>query len=424
MANKQQTCYVYIQLPGESESVPCASLRVMEVGAGLYEGTFTYGRRYLERQNVVALDSYHLPLTDRPQKFTKLKGLPGAVRDASPDYWGRRVIQAKLQRPEGDLTELDYLLNGPDDGAGNLSFGLAPMPPGPRRPFNRTHQLEELIEAADSLEADGRLPHEVLEQLEPGTSMGGARPKATVEDDHAIWLAKFPEKGDRHNMQRIEYATLELARAAGLNVCGTRLQAVGNRDVLMLRRFDREWNPDANYFQRHGLLSGLTIVDAEDGYQGRERWSYLLLANELQRWSAKNKEDQRELFRRMVFNAMVTNNDDHPRNHAILHTAGGWRLSPAYDIVPVPLVSQEARDLALTVGNHGRVGSVYNLLSRCRVFGLSDDEANQVISSMLDVVRTWREFYFNYGVEARSIEFLEQAMLPDCFYRTEPPDAV
>lgn len=424
MATKEQTCYVYIQLPGDLASVPCASLRVREVGAGLFEGTFTYGKRYLARPNVVALDPYHLPLTDKPQRFTKLKGLPGAVRDASPDHWGRRVIQAKLERAEGDLQELDYLLQGPDDGAGNLSFGLSPVPPGPRRPFNRTHQLEALIEAAEKLEEDGRLPHEVLEQLEPGTSMGGARPKATVEDAGAIWLAKFPEKSDRHNMQRIEYATLELARAAGLNVCGTRLEPVGGRDVLMLRRFDREWNADANVFLRHGLLSGLTVIDAEDGYQGRERWSYLLLASELQRWSVKNKEDQRELFKRMVFNAMVTNNDDHPRNHALLHTAGGWRLSPAYDIVPVPMASQEARNLALTVGEFGRVGSLYNLRSRSSVFGVSGVEADQLIAHMLEVVRSWKEFFFQQGVEARSVEFLEQAMLPASFFRTEPADPV
>ena len=118
---------------------------------------------------------------------------------------------------------MEYLLNGPDDGAGNLSFGITATPPAPRRPFNRTHQLDALIEATQTLEEHGRFPHEVLEQLEPGTSMGGARPKVTVEDDHKLWLAKLPEKADRHNMQRIEYATLELARAAGLRVCARAL---------------------------------------------------------------------------------------------------------------------------------------------------------------------------------------------------------
>jgi serine/threonine-protein kinase HipA len=424
MANDEQACYVYIQLPGTMETVPCASLKVRAVGAGIFEGTFTYGKRYLARPEVVALDPFHLPLSTRPQKFTKLKGIPGAVRDASPDAWGRRVIQAKLQRPEADIQEVAYLLNGPDDGAGNLSFGRTATPPAPRRPFNRTHQLPALIEAAETLEADGRLPHEVLEGLEPGTSMGGARPKVTIEDDHKVWLAKLPEKVDRHNMQRIEYATLELARAAGLRVCGTRLERVGDRDALMLDRFDREWNPEANAYWRHGLVSGLTAIDAEDGYLGRERWSYPLLADELRRWSVKSNDDRRELFLRMVFNAMVTNNDDHPRNHALLHTRNGWRLSPAYDILPVPMVSVERRDLALEVGRFGRAAGLYNILSRCDAFGLSRDEAQSLIDGMLAVVRGWREFFVQRGIEHRSIEMLEQAMLPPSFFRDTPPDAV
>ncbi|NRF68998.1 HipA domain-containing protein [Aquincola sp. S2] len=424
MANDEQACYVYIQLPGTMETVPCASLKVRLVGAGAFEGTFTYGKRYLERPEVVALDPFHLPLSTRPQRFTKLKGIPGAVRDASADAWGRRVIQAKLQRPEGDIQEVEYLLNGPDDGAGNLSFGRTATPPAPRRPFNRTHQLPALIEAAEKLEEDGRLPHEILEELEPGTSMGGARPKVTVEDDHRVWLAKLPEKADRHNMQRIEYATLELARASGLRVCGTRLERVANRDALMLDRFDREWNPDANAYWRYGLVSGLTVIDAEDGYLGRERWSYPLLADELRRWSVKSNDDRRELFLRMVFNAMVTNNDDHPRNHALLQTRGGWRLSPAYDILPVPMVSVERRDLALEVGRFGRAASLYNILSHCDAFGLSKEEAQAMIDGMLAVVRGWREFFTERGVEQRSIEMLEPAMLPPSFFRDTPPGAV
>jgi serine/threonine-protein kinase HipA len=423
MAADEQFCYVYIQLPGTLETVPCASLRVRSVGAGAFEGTFTYGKKYLLRPNVVALDPFHLPLSARPQKFTKRKGIPGAVRDASPDAWGRRVIQAKLQRPEADIQEVEYLLNGPNDGAGNLSFGRTLAPPATQRPFNRTHQLEMLVDAAEQLEEHGRLPHEVLEELEPGTSMGGARPKVTVEDDHKIWLAKLPERNDRHNVQRIEYATLELARLAGLRVCRTRLERLGERDVLMLDRFDREWSPDANAYLRYGLVSGLTVLDAEDGYLGRDRWSYPLLADELRRWSVRNHEDRRELFRRMVFNAMVTNDDDHPRNHALVHTRAGWRLSPAYDILPAAKASVERRDLALEVGKYGRAASLYNIYSQCEAFALTKDEAQAIVDAMLVVVRPWREFYIERGVEQRSIEMLEQAMLPPSFFRASPPDA-
>lgn len=421
MANKEDLCYVYTQLPSTFEWVPCASLKVKEVGSGAFQGTFTYGKRYLERKNVVELDPYHLKLTDKPMQFTKLKGIPGALRDASPDAWGRRVIQACLGRQESDISEMEYLLNGPDDGAGSLRFGLSPQPPGPSKPFNRTHQLEALCKAAEQLEETGTLPHELLENLEPGTSMGGARPKVTVEDGHRIYLAKLPEKRDKHNMQRIEYATLELARAAGLHVCGTRMESVGKAEALMLLRFDREWNQDANAYARHGLVSGLTVLNADDDATARDRWSYLLLADEIRRWSVKPDADRLELFRRMVFNAMVTNNDDHPRNHAMLRTTGGWRLSPAYDIVPVPLISQERRDLALEAGRHGRVASIYNLLSDCGSFGLHHEEAQKLIDNMVAVVKGWRELFAKYQVEARAIEYISGAILPECFFRKEPP---
>ncbi len=424
MATPDQSCYVYIQLPGTFGWAPCARLQVRDLGAGTFEGTFTYGRRYLQRANVVALDPFLLPLTERPQKFTRLKGIPGAIRDASPDAWGRRVIQAKLQRPEADIAEVDYLLNGPDDGAGNLRFGVSVTPPAPRRGFNRTHQLQALIDAAQALEEDGRLPHEILEELEPGTSMGGARPKVSVEDDHRIWLAKLPERDDRHNLQRIEFATLELAREAGLNVCRTRLERVGDCDVLMLERFDRQWVPGANAYARYALVSGLTVIRAEDGYFGRDRWSYLLLADELRRWSRYGDEDRRELFRRMVFNAMVTNTDDHPRNHALLNDGTGWRLSPAYDIVPVALVSQERRDLALTVGTQGRAASHYNLLSRCDVFGMTPPEARAEVNAILAVVRRWRERFAAHGIDERALVMLDGAMLPASFHLTIPPGSV
>jgi serine/threonine-protein kinase HipA len=254
--------------------------------------------------------------------------------------------------------------------------------------------------------------------------MGGARPKVTVEDGNKIWLAKLPEKGDRQNMQRIEYATLELARAAGLKVCGTRMESVGAKEVLLLERFDREWGQEAKAYRRYGLVSGLTVLDAEDGYFGRERWSYPLLADELRRWSRKPDEDRLELYKRMLFNAMVTNNDDHPRNHAMLQTHEGWRLSPAYDIVPKPLVSLEQRDLALTAGKFGRSAGRYNLLSQCDAFGLGVAQARHELDVMLKVVEGWRDFYAEKGVSKDDLGYLEQAILPPSFYRDAPPEPI
>ena len=420
----ERVIYVHIQLPGTLATVPAARLRVEKLDDGTRIGHFRYGDRYLERANRVELDPFRLPLARETFTFTKLNGIPGAVRDAGPDYWGRLVIERLLGKNPNDLDDIDYLLHGPTDGAGNLSFGLDVEPHPAARPHNRTQQLAELIAAAEAVQ-DGRpVPPEILERLEPGTSMGGARPKASVEHDHALWLAKFPERRDRMNVQRIEHATLELARRAGLDASGTQLERVGEDDVLMVKRFDREWNGEG--YLRLGLVSGLTVLDAEEGYVDRGRWSYLLLADEVRRWSTRPQRDLRELFRRMVFNACVSNTDDHPRNHALVRQAEGWRLAPAYDLVPQPAVAQERRDLALIVGAHGRAASLYNVLSACGRFGLSVEEARAEFNSVVAVVRVWPEVFRKIGVPKRDIEAVAPAFLYSGLFAetpVEPPPA-
>ena len=417
----EREAYVYVQLPGTLQTVPAALLRVQSLPDGTQIGRFRYGDRYLQRPEAVALDPFRLPLAKEVFEFTQLKGIPGAVRDAGPDAWGRRVIEHTLERSAAVLHEIDYLLHGPQDGAGCLSFGLTAEPPAPTRPYNRTHQLAELIVATQAIDEGRPLAAHLLEQLDPGTSMGGARPKATIEDAHCLWLSKFPTRDDRFNLQRVEFATLDLARRCGLNVTQARLQKVGESDVLMLQRFDREYTDEG--YLRFSLVSGLTVLDCGDSHLDRDRWSYLLMADNLRRWSDKPEADCAELFRRMVFNAAVTNNDDHPRNHALLRKHKGWRLSAGYDLVPAPLVSLERRDLALTVGNYGRTASIYNLLSQVGRFGLSADEARGQIDSLVDIVRHWRDSFFACGVSAKDIEFIAPAMLPECFFFERQPGA-
>jgi serine/threonine-protein kinase HipA len=203
----EREAYVYIQLPGTLETVPAALLRVQTLPDGTQIGRFRYGDRYLQRQEAVALDPFQLPLAKEVFHFTQLKGIPGAVRDAGPDAWGRRVIEHKLERSAADLQEIDYLLHGPQDGAGYLSFGLKAEPPAPKRQYNRTHQLAELIAATQAIEEGRPVAAHLLEQLDPGTSMGGARPKATIEDAQSLWLGKFPARDDRFKLQRVEFAT-------------------------------------------------------------------------------------------------------------------------------------------------------------------------------------------------------------------------
>ncbi len=413
--------YVYIQLPGTLQTVPAARLTVEQLRSGAQVGRFRYGDQYLARRDATELDSFELPLGKTVHEFTKLKGIPGAVRDASPDAWGRRVIENKLGRTADTLDEIDYLLNGPQDGAGNLSFGLKAEPPATRRAYNRTHQLEDLIAAADDIEEGKRVPQNILEQIDPGTSMGGARPKATIEDGNALWLAKFPEKKDRCNQQRIEYATLELARACGLNVCTTRIEPIGGRDVLMLQRFDRQ-RIDGGYL-RSALVSGLTMLGIDDDPIKREGWSYPLLADQLRRWSERPERECAELYRRVVFNAAVNNNDDHPRNHAAIRGGRGWHLSPAYDLVPVPSVSQDARFLAMEIGRYGRTASLYNLLSQSERFGLSKEAARKEIDAIVAVLLKWREHFHACGVSAQDVEHIATAFLPPCFFKEQAPEA-
>jgi serine/threonine-protein kinase HipA len=415
----EREAYVYVQLPGALATVPAALLRVQTLPDGTQVGRFRYGDRYLQRQDAVALDPFQLPLSKKIFEFTRLRGIPGAVRDAGPDAWGRRVIEHKLERSAADLDEIDYLVHGPQDGAGYLSFGLKAEPPAPRRRYNRTHQLAELIAATQAIEEGRPVAAHLLEQIDPGTSMGGARPKATIEDAQCLWLGKFPARDDRFNLQRVEFATLDLARRCGLNTTQARLQQVGGSDVLMLRRFDRD-HTDQGYL-RFGLVSGLTMLDCGDSHLDRERWSYPLMADKLRRWSDKPEADCAELFRRMVFNAAVTNNDDHPRNHALLRRPKGWRLAPAYDLVPAPMMSLERRDMALTVGDYGRTASIYNLLSQAGRFGLSAQEARDQIDRLVDVVQHWRDSFFACGVSAEDIDYIAPAMLPGCFFLETRP---
>jgi serine/threonine-protein kinase HipA len=414
----ERRAYIYVQLPGTLTTVPAALLKVERLRDGSSVGRFRYGDRYLERPDAVELDPFQLPLGNEVHEFTRLKGIPGAVRDGGPDAWGRRVIEHKLQRSPADLEEIDYLLHGPQDGAGYLSFGDTVQPRPSKRQYNRTWQLADLVAAAQAIEEGKWVAKPVLEQLEPGTSMGGARPKATIEDDNRLWVGKFPEKGDRCNLQRVEHATLELARKCGIDVCNSRLESVGGNEVLMVERFDRE-HAEGGYL-RFGLVSGLTMLDADENYLDRERWSYPLLADQLRRWSESPDADRNELFRRVVFNAAVTNNDDHPRNHAVRRTARGWHLSPAYDLVPAPLVSLERRDLAMTIGTHGRTASVYNLLSQCGRFGLTLEAATKEIDAVVAVVRTWRDQFQSSGVSAKDIEYIASALLPECFFLEKP----
>lgn len=404
-------CFVYITLPGETEFVTAGRFQRTEDRHGVPRGRFVYGKSYLDRKNAVPIDPIELKFSEKTYETRLLKGIFGALRDASPDYWGRRIIERHFGSPGPD--ELDYLLYSPDDRAGALGFGLNQKPPAPKRKFNRTLDLNKLQAFADAIIKDEPLPQEsgaepAQELMLEGTSMGGARPKAVVEDDGALWIAKFNRPDDKWNHARVEGAMLKLARACGLQTAESRLTKIGDRDALLVKRFDRQGSNGG--YQRARMLSALTLLRAEDTHQDRSKWSYVFLVEELRRVSAQPKTDAPELFKRMCFNALITNNDDHPRNHAVIAMEDDWKLSPVYDLIPATPISVERRDLALACGDMGRYAHAENLLSQSARFLLKADEARAIIDVMEQTVRhRWYEIARREGVSEADCEAIKTA---------------
>ena len=233
-----------------------------------------------------------------------------------------------------------------------------------------------------------------------GTSMGGAHPKAVVEDEAGLWIAKFNRPDDPWNSARVEHAMLVLARACGLTTAASRVVEVAGRDVLLVKRFDRE-TTRAGYL-RARMISALTLLRTEDTYPSRDKWSYVLLAEEIRRVCADPAQNAAELFRRMSFNALISNIDDHPRNHALIAKEAQWKLSPAYDLTPAVPASMERRDLTLACGDAGRFANANNLLSQSARFLLEPAEAAAMIDAMQAQVRgTWYATARAAGVSER-----------------------
>jgi len=407
-----QECFVYITLPGETAFVTAGRFALEFDRQGDPRGRFVYGDSYLARENAVPLDPLELKLTGGTYETRTLKGVFGSLRDASPDYWGRRVIEkhSGIQQPG----EIDYMLQSPDDRAGALGFGLNKEPPAPKRQFNQTMALEKLQQIAEAVIADEETPggaaaEQINDLLLLGTSMGGARPKTVVEDDGSLWIAKFNRPDDRFNQARVEQAMLALATECGLDVSTSKVATVAGKDILMVRRFDRDKAGDG--YRRARMLSALTLLRAGDTHRDREKWSYILLAEELRRLSSEPKQDANELFRRMVFNALISNTDDHPRNHAVVAAGDEWRLSPAYDLTPILQISRERRDLALACGDYGRYANVDNMLSQYARFLLQEDEANAIIDELQKIITgRWYEIARREGVSEKDCNSIAGAI--------------
>lgn len=418
--------------------VPCGQLQLTEEGERLLASNFAYGLNYLKRQGALEVDPVSLALNNREtvrgKRLLPANQLPffGGIRDAAPDAWGRRVIEAKLKAPANSLSESTYLLHAGSERVGALDIRSdlqSPALPG----VGGWQSLLHLQEAAARIEEGEPIPAHLEAIFANGTALGGARPKASVRDESGVlWLAKFASRHDPYDVPLIEAASLHLARQAGLDVPPVRCDMLGQQRVMLIRRFDRYWatpqqalDPAANLCdtapgegrseRRLGFVSGLTLL-ACDETESRQR-SYEDLASAIRRYChpAVIRENNLELFKRMIFNILVSNDDDHLRNHGFLYDERlpGWRLSPLYDVLPRPSLASE-RHLHLGIGPQGRLATLDNALAAHEKFTLSETAALQAIDQISRVTRQWRVYFDEFGVPLK-----EQNKVATAFRRLE-----
>lgn len=398
--------YVTLVLPGQIAATVVGRLRIEQTGRDI-QASFVYGQRYCQNPKAIPLDPLRLPLdSNRRYDAPGLWGLLGIFRDASPDYWGRMVMERATKVPE--LPEMEYLLRSGPTRTGALGFQLELDNAQPAENPVGIISLPELLKASRQLEANAPVDEQLMLLLRQGTSIGGARPKATIVEDGAYWLAKFPSRHDRMDIPAIEYATLKLAEASGINTPECRLLTLDDKQHLYLtRRFDRV--PSKQGWQRYHYMSGLTLLGLHESENASG--SYPELADTLRRLSADFKTDAAELFRRMVFNILISNDDDHLRNHAFINAPRGWRLSPVYDLVPHAQIGYE-RHQAIIVGKKGREGSLKNAMTEAGRFGLTDSHAMTIIKEVKAAVSQWDKVFVKHGVSNNDIDMLRTAFLP------------
>lgn len=370
-----ERAYIYMQLPDSDEVV---SLGALMVDQG--RGSFVYNPAYAAQAGAWVPDAFNYALRRQPYPAIQTNaGIPGFIRDAAPDGWGQIVLN-KVER--GELSAIQYLLKSPNhDRAGNLMAGTTPKPPRGvgQAGIQRITHLEDFIAWADSVQ--GEKPPNVdlttRAAMQQRSSLGGARPKMTLRDGKRLILAKPRDRHDIHDTPSVEHACMAFAAQVGLNVAPTTLYR-GSKNVLMVERFDRGFINDS--FRRIPMLSGLSLVDGDWIGNDRSRWRYATIANEMKRRDVP-VGDLREFYKRMVFNVLVGNSDDHPKNTSVLWQEGGWRLSPAYDLVP-DLYGESPAYSAMSVGPEGRKTTRVNLLGDAQHFGLTTEEAIRVLDTM------------------------------------------
>ncbi|AJE02750.1 type II toxin-antitoxin system HipA family toxin [Geobacter pickeringii] len=372
--------YVWIWLPGETEPVVAGKLTT--------QGTtylFNYGRSYLDRDNAISIYDAELSLRQGLIPLLPGLGMPGCLRDAAPDAWGRKVIlnkrfgRAASEVDPGAVDELTYLIESGSDRIGALDFQLSPTEYVPRHAAGAP--LEELMEAAELIERGVPLTPELAQALQHGTSIGGARPKALVESNSRKYIAKFSASTDLYSIVKSEFVAMRLAALAGLDVAPVSLLNVAGKDVLMVTRFDRV--PASAGWQRKGIVSALTMLQLDE--MMARYASYHDLANLVREKFTNAPGTLRELFSRIVFNILIGNTDDHARNHAAFWDGRMLQLTPAYDICPQPRHGRTASQ-AMRITGADNSSRIVTCLEAAPHFLLRDAEAARIVEGQLNCI--------------------------------------
>lgn len=381
--NKPYTeAFVWIWLPGETEPVVAGKLTAQ--GHSL---VFNYGQSYLLREKAIPIYAPELPLVSGFLPLLPGMSMPSCIRDASPDAWGRRVIINKklgYQGKNSDVSQLDeltYLLESGSDRIGALDFQLSPLHYEPRSLVNVP--LEELLEVVDRVEKGLSVSPELNDALNHGTSIGGARPKALIEDQNKKYIAKLSSSTDLYRVVKQEFIAMRLAHLAGLNVAPVSLTQSSNKDVLLIERFDRTFSK--NGWERRCMVSSLTLLELDEmmaRYASYENFAEII------RYRFKDaSKTLKELFGRLTFNILSGNTDDHARNHAAFWDGNTLILTPAYDICPQSRFGNEASQ-AMMISEGNRMSRLSVCLDAAYIFLLSEKEAVALIEHQLNTIIT------------------------------------
>lgn len=440
MVSQEREVYVFANITEKTGSrfVPAGLLNLTEnMGAGIRSrelaSRFSYGTGYLRRPEAIEVDPVSLSIVDREasagKEFFPINGLAefGGIRDAAPDAWGRRVIEARRKVPANSLAEADYLLEAGGDRVGALDVRVSLTSPDSTS-ASHMHSLGYIMQAADAVEQGLPVPASLVDYLGAGPSAGGARPKASVRDEEgALWLAKFPAQGDTFDVARAESCTLELARRCDLTVPEVKYLDIGGRPVMLIRRFDRYWatagtwpevdtalhdsRPGAGLAEgRLPFVSGLTLVACSEFGSRAKGYQDLALAIRQYIHPHVIRKNCEELFARMVFNIFVSNDDDHLRNHGFVRAPhlAGWVLSPLYDVVPRPGIAYE-RMLHLEVGAQGKLATLDNAMTHFAAFTPERERALDLVRKVWGEVRQWKTCFEDFGAGGVLIEQMNPA---------------